>query len=90
MGEARRRAGIPQRDPSPRLVLSQLLYRKDFEVAIEEQWAWLCEQRRQAAKPVPGLVDFKVNLLRAGLEEFRRSRAAHESSERLVKLPGEV
>lgn len=90
MGEARRRAGQPQRDPPPRLVLSRLLYRKDFEVAIQEQWAWLCEQRRQAAKPVPGLTDFKVSLLRAGLLEFRQSRAAHESEGRLVKLPGEV
>ena len=90
MGEAKRRAGQPQRDPPPRLVLSRLLYRKDLEVAVQEQWAWLCAERRQAAKPAPGLSDFKVSLLRAGLLEFRRSRADHESSERLVKLPGEV
>ena len=90
MGEAKRRAGQPQRDPPPRLVLCRLLYRKDLEAAIQEQWVWLCEQRRQAAKPAPGLTDFKVSLLRAGLLEFRRSRAKHESSERLVKLPGEV
>ena len=72
------------------MVEVMLVYRRDFERAILEEHVWLCQQRKRAGKPEPALGDFKVSLLRAGLEEFRRTRAEHESSERLVKLPGEV
>lgn len=95
MGEARRKRALgivpAPAAPKPVRAVSELVHLpSDLSAAISEGLAFVNAERQvQGKKPMPRSVFIGYLLVKAGLADLDRARAAHEAGERLVVTPDE-